>query len=100
VLGSDKKTDIAALKIDASKLPTVAIGDPADLRVGEWVLAIGSPFGFDNSVTVGVFSAKGRSLPDDSAVQFIQTDAPINPGNSGGPLFNARGEVVGINAQI
>jgi len=99
-LGSDKKTDIAALKIDASKLPTVAIGDPADLRVGEWVLAIGSPFGFDNSVTVGVFSAKGRSLPDDSAVQFIQTDAPINPGNSGGPLFNARGEVVGINAQI
>ena len=100
VLGSDKKTDIAVLKIDARNLPTVAIGNPADLRVGEWVLAIGSPFGFDNSVTAGVVSAKGRSLPDDSAVQFIQTDVAINPGNSGGPLFNARGEVVGINSQI
>ncbi len=100
VLGSDKKTDIAVLKIDASNLPTVAIGNPADLRVGEWVLAIGSPFGFDNSVTAGVVSAKGRSLPDDSAVAFLQTDVAINPGNSGGPLFNARGEVVGINSQI
>ena len=100
VLGSDKKTDIAVLKIDAGNLPTVAIGKPADLHVGEWVLAIGSPYGFDNSVTAGVVSAKGRSLPDDSAVQFIQTDVAINPGNSGGPLFNARGEVVGINSQI
>lgn len=100
VLGTDKKTDIAVLKIDASHLPAVAVGNPADLRVGEWVLAIGSPFGFENSVTVGVVSAKGRSLPDDSAVPFIQTDAAVNPGNSGGPLFNARGEVVGINSQI
>lgn len=100
VLGSDRRTDIAVLKIDANHLPTVAIGNPADLRVGEWVLAIGSPFGFENTVTAGVVSAKGRSLPDDSAVPFIQTDAAVNPGNSGGPLFNARGEVVGINAQI
>lgn len=100
VLGSDRKTDIAVLKIEASHLPTVAVGNPADLRVGEWVLAIGSPFGFENSVTAGVVSAKGRSLPDDSAVPFIQTDAAVNPGNSGGPLFNARGEVVGINSQI
>jgi serine protease Do len=100
VLGSDRRTDIAVLKIEASHLPTVAVGNPADLRVGEWVLAIGSPFGFENSVTAGIVSAKGRSLPDDSAVPFIQTDAAVNPGNSGGPLFNARGEVVGINAQI
>lgn len=100
VLGSDRKTDIAVLKIEASHLPTVAVGNPADLHVGEWVLAIGSPFGFENSVTAGVVSAKGRSLPDDSAVPFIQTDAAVNPGNSGGPLFNARGEVVGINSQI
>jgi serine protease Do len=100
VLGSDRRTDIAVLKIDASLLPVVAVGNPDDLQVGEWVLAIGSPFGFDNSVTVGVVSAKGRSLPDGSAVPFIQTDAAVNPGNSGGPLFNARGEVVGINSQI
>ena len=100
ILGSDRKTDIAVLKIEAAHLPTVAIGNPADLQVGEWVLAIGSPFGFENSVTAGVVSAKGRSLPDDSAVPFIQTDAAVNPGNSGGPLFNARGEVVGINSQI
>jgi serine protease Do len=100
VLGRDKKTDIAVLKIDAKNLPTVVIGNPADLKVGEWVLAIGSPFGFENSVTAGVVSAKGRSLPDDSAVPFIQTDVAVNPGNSGGPLFNARGEVVGINSQI
>ncbi|MBL0142365.1 MAG: Do family serine endopeptidase [Betaproteobacteria bacterium] len=100
VLGSDRKTDIAVLKIEASELPVVAVGNPDDLLVGEWVLAIGSPFGFDNSVTVGVVSAKGRTLPDGSAVPFIQTDAAVNPGNSGGPLFNARGEVVGINSQI
>ena len=100
VLGSDPKTDIAVLKIAARGLPTVAIGKPADLSVGDWVLAIGSPFGFDNTVTAGVISAKGRSLADDGAVQFLQTDVAINPGNSGGPLFNGRGEVVGINAQI
>nr|WP_315493818.1 Do family serine endopeptidase [uncultured Rhodoferax sp.] len=100
VLGSDAKTDVAVLKIEASDLPTVAIGKPADLSVGEWVLAIGSPFGLDNTVTTGVVSAKSRTLPDDYTVPFIQTDAAINPGNSGGPLFNARGEVVGINSQI
>jgi serine protease Do len=100
VLGSDKKTDIAVLKIEASHLPIVTIGNPAELQVGQWVLAIGSPFGFENSVSAGVVSAKGRSLPDGSGVPFIQTDAAVNPGNSGGPLFNARGEVVGINSQI
>jgi serine protease Do len=100
VLGSDTKTDIAVLKIDASNLPIVTIGKPSDLNVGEWVLAIGSPFGLDNTVTTGVVSAKSRTLPDDYTVPFIQTDAAINPGNSGGPLFNARGEVVGINSQI
>ena len=99
VLGSDRQSDIAVLKIEAQGLPTVPLGDPRQLRVGEWVLAIGSPFGFENSVTAGVVSAKGRSLPDDSAVPFIQTDAAVNPGNSGGPLFNTRGEVVGINSQ-
>jgi len=100
VLGSDPKTDVAVLKIDAHNLPTVRLGSTRDLQVGEWVLAIGSPFGFENSVTAGVVSAKGRSLPDDSLVPFIQTDVAVNPGNSGGPLFNARGEVVGINSQI
>ena len=100
VLGTDPKTDIAVLKVDAHDLPVVAIGSPTDLKVGEWVLAIGSPFGFENTVTAGVVSAKGRSLPDDSAVPFIQTDVAVNPGNSGGPLFNARGQVVGINSQI
>jgi serine protease Do len=100
VLGSDPKTDVAVLKIDASNLPAVTLGSVDNLRVGEWVLAIGAPFGFENTVTAGVVSAKGRSLPDDSAVPFIQTDAAVNPGNSGGPLFNARGEVVGINSQI
>jgi serine protease Do len=100
VLGIDRPTDVAVLKIDAHGLPTTPLGDPRQLRVGEWVLAIGSPFGFENSVTAGVVSAKGRSLPDDGAVPFIQTDAAVNPGNSGGPLFNARGEVVGINSQI
>jgi len=100
VLGRDDKTDVAVLKIDAKNLPTLPLGNPRDLRVGEWVLAIGSPFGFENSVTAGVVSAKGRSLPDDSFVPFIQTDVAVNPGNSGGPLFNSRGEVVGINSQI
>ena len=100
VLGADPKTDIAVLKIEAKNLPVVKIGRTEDLRVGEWVLAIGSPFGFENTVTAGVVSAKGRSLPDDSSVAFIQTDVAVNPGNSGGPLFNTRGEVVGINSQI
>ncbi|AOW14609.1 peptidase [Hydrogenophaga crassostreae] len=100
VLGSDPRTDVAVLKIDATDLPVVPLGGARDLKVGEWVLAIGSPFGFENSVTAGVVSAKGRSLPDDSLVPFIQTDVAVNPGNSGGPLFNARGEVVGINSQI
>ncbi|MBC7704797.1 MAG: DegQ family serine endoprotease [Rhodoferax sp.] len=100
VLGADPKTDVAVLKIDAKDLPTVTLGKTSDLRVGEWVLAIGSPFGFENTVTAGIVSAKGRSLPDDSAVPFIQTDVPVNPGNSGGPLFNTRGEVIGINSQI
>jgi serine protease Do len=100
VLGADPKTDVAVLKIDAKNLPVVALGNVKDLRVGEWVLAIGSPFGFENTVTAGVVSAKGRSLPSDSGVPFIQTDVAVNPGNSGGPLFNSRGEVVGINSQI
>jgi len=100
VLGRDDKTDIAVLRIAAKNLPTLPLGNPRDLKVGEWVLAIGSPFGFENSVTAGVVSAKGRSLPDDSFVPFIQTDVAVNPGNSGGPLFNARGEVIGINSQI
>ena len=100
VLGSDPKTDVAVLKIDAKNLPVVPIGKSSDLKVGEWVLAIGSPFGLDSTVTAGVVSAKGRSLQDDTNVPFIQTDVAVNPGNSGGPLFNTRGEVVGINSQI
>lgn len=100
VLGADPKTDVAVLRIDAKNLPVVTLGKVSELKVGEWVLAIGSPFGFENTVTAGVVSAKGRSLPDDSAVPFIQTDVAVNPGNSGGPLFNTRGEVVGINSQI
>jgi serine protease Do len=100
VLGADPKTDVAVLKIEARNLPVVPLGNARDLQVGEWVLAIGSPFGFENSVTAGVVSAKGRSLPDDSFVPFIQTDVAVNPGNSGGPLFNTRGEVIGINSQI
>ncbi len=100
MLGADAKTDIAVLKIDAKNLPVLALGNTKDLKVGEWVLAIGSPFGFENTVTAGVVSAKGRSLPDDSYVPFIQTDVAVNPGNSGGPLLNTRGEVVGINSQI
>ncbi len=100
VLGVDPKTDIAVLKIDAKNLPVATLGKTSDLKTGEWVLAIGSPFGFENTVTAGVVSAKNRSLPSDSSVPFIQTDVAVNPGNSGGPLFNARGEVVGINSQI
>ena len=99
-IGADKRTDVALLKINATGLPLVKFGDPAQLKVGEWVVAIGSPFGFDNSVTAGIVSAKGRSLPQENYVPFIQTDVAINPGNSGGPLFNMRGEVVGINSQI
>jgi serine protease Do len=99
VLGSDPKTDVAVIKIDARNLPVVPLGRSTDVKVGEWVLAIGSPFGLENTVTAGVVSAKGRSL-DDGNVPFIQTDVAINPGNSGGPLFNTRGEVVGINSQI
>ncbi len=100
VIGADKRTDVALLKIEATGLPKISQGDPAQLKVGEWVVAIGSPFGFDNSVTAGIVSAKGRLLPQENYVPFIQTDAAINPGNSGGPLFNMRGEVVGINSQI
>ena len=99
-IGADKRTDIALIKIDAPNLPKVTLGDPGKLRVGEWVLAIGSPFGFESSVTAGIVSAKGRSLPQESYTPFIQTDVAINPGNSGGPLFNLKGEVVGINSQI
>jgi serine protease Do len=100
VIGADKRTDVALIKIEATGLPAVRLGDPAKLKVGEWVLAIGSPFGFESSVTAGIVSAKGRNLPSDNFVPFIQTDVAINPGNSGGPLFNLRGEVVGINSQI
>jgi serine protease Do len=100
VIGTDKRTDLALIKIDAAGLPTVRVGDPNRLKVGEWVVAIGSPFEFDNTVTAGIVSAKGRSLPQENIVPFIQTDVAINPGNSGGPLFNMRGEVVGINSQI
>jgi serine protease Do len=100
VIGSDKSTDVALIRIKADNLPQVSIGDPGRLKVGEWVLAIGEPFGFENSVTAGIVSAKGRALPQDNYVPFIQTDAAVNPGNSGGPLLNMRGEVVGINSQI
>lgn len=100
IVGADKRTDVALLKIDASGLPVVKLADPARLKVGEWVVAIGSPFGFDSSVTAGIVSAKGRALPQENYVPFIQTDVAINPGNSGGPLFNLNGEVVGINSQI
>jgi serine protease Do len=100
VIGADRRTDVALIKINASGLPKVTIGNPNLLKVGEWVAAIGSPFGFENSVTAGIVSGKGRSLPQENYVPFIQTDAAINPGNSGGPLFNLRGEVVGINSQI
>ena len=100
VIGSDKGSDVALIKIEATDLPTVKIGKSSDLEVGEWVLAIGSPFGFDHTVTAGIVSAKGRSLPSENYVPFIQTDVAINPGNSGGPLFNLKGEVVGVNSQI
>ncbi|MES9850263.1 MAG: DegQ family serine endoprotease [Candidatus Thiodiazotropha sp. L084R] len=100
VIGKDERSDIALIKIDADDLPVVEIGDSEMLRVGEWVLAIGSPFGFDHSVTAGIVSAKGRNLPSENYVPFIQTDVAINPGNSGGPLFNMEGEVVGVNSQI
>ncbi|MDH5512784.1 MAG: Do family serine endopeptidase [Gammaproteobacteria bacterium] len=100
LVGSDRRSDIALLKIESTGLPTIVIGDPDKLQVGEWVLAIGSPFGFDSSATAGIISAKGRTLPNENYVSFIQTDVPINPGNSGGPLFNLRGEVVGVNSQI
>ena len=100
IVGSDKRSDIALLKIAATGLPTVKIGESAKLESGEWVLAIGSPFGFDHSVTAGIVSATGRALRSETYVPFIQTDVAINPGNSGGPLFNLEGEVVGINSQI
>ncbi len=100
IIGTDRKTDIALIKINAADLPKVTQGNPENLKVGEWVVAIGSPFGFEHSVTAGIVSAKGRSLAQENFVPFIQTDVAINPGNSGGPLFNMRGEVVGINSQI
>ncbi|MDH4451016.1 MAG: DegQ family serine endoprotease [Rhodoferax sp.] len=100
VVGMDKLSDVAVLKINTQDLPTVQIGDPQSSRVGDWVVAIGSPFGFENTVTAGVVSAKSRTLPDESYVPFLQTDVAINPGNSGGPLFNMAGEVIGINSQI
>jgi len=100
VIGVDRRTDVALVKIDAKNLPTVRIGDPSKARVGEWVAAIGSPFGLENTVTAGIISAKSRSLPDETYVPFIQTDVAINPGNSGGPLFNMAGEVIGVNSQI
>jgi serine protease Do len=100
IIGADKRTDVALVKIDATGLPKVMVGDPSKLKVGEWVAAIGSPFGLENTMTAGIVSAKGRALPQENFVPFIQTDVAINPGNSGGPLFNLSGEVVGINSQI
>jgi serine protease Do len=100
VVGLDKRTDVAVLKIEGNQLPVVKLGDPSKLRAGEWVLAIGSPFTFENSVTAGIVSATGRAMPGEDLVPFIQTDVAVNPGNSGGPLFNLNGEVVGINSQI
>ena len=100
LVGTDPRTDVALLKVEGKNLPTLKLGKSDELKVGEWVLAIGSPFGFDHSVTAGIVSAKGRSLPNENYVPFIQTDVAINPGNSGGPLFNLDGEVVGINSQI
>lgn len=100
VVGSDKASDVALLKIAATDLPIVKIGDPSKAKAGEWVVAIGSPYGFDNTVTAGIVSAKARALPDENYTPFIQTDVPVNPGNSGGPLFNLNGEVIGINSMI
>ena len=100
IIGADKRTDVALIKIEATNLPKAVIGDAAALKVGEWVAAIGSPFGLENTMTAGIVSAKGRALPQENFVPFIQTDVAINPGNSGGPLYNLRGEVVGVNSQI
>jgi serine protease Do len=100
VIGSDERSDVALIKVDANDLPVAKIGTSRDLKVGEWVVAIGSPFGFDHSVSAGIISALGRALPSENYVPFIQTDVAINPGNSGGPLFNLSGEVIGINSQI
>ncbi|MEE9574681.1 MAG: DegQ family serine endoprotease [Gammaproteobacteria bacterium] len=100
VIGADERSDLAVLKIEGKRLPTLKLGDSSLLKVGEWVLAIGSPFGFDHSVTQGIISAMGRSLPNENYIPFIQTDVSINPGNSGGPLFNLQGEVIGVNSQI
>ncbi|MCK5669342.1 MAG: DegQ family serine endoprotease [Gammaproteobacteria bacterium] len=100
LIGADERSDLAVLKIEGKRLPTLNLGDSSRLKVGEWVLAIGSPFGFDHSVTQGIISAMGRSLPNENYVPFIQTDVSINPGNSGGPLFNLQGEVIGVNSQI
>lgn len=100
IIGADKRTDVALVKIEATGLPKVTVGDTSKLKVGEWVAAIGSPFGLENTMTAGIVSAKGRALPQENFVPFIQTDVAINPGNSGGPLFNLAGEVVGINSQI
>src|SRR5437870_1786785 len=101
VIGADERTDVAVIKINASNLPIVKLGDPARIKPGQWVLAIGSPFGFENSATAGIISATSRSVPgENNYVPFIQTDVAVNPGNSGGPLFNMAGEVIGINSQI
>ena len=100
LIGADERTDVALLKIEGGNLPVAALGKSSDLQVGQWVLAIGSPFGFDNSVTSGIISALGRQLQDESIVPFIQTDVPVNPGNSGGPLISMDGKVIGINSQI
>src|ERR1700745_3269013 len=100
VIGADERTDVAVIKINGTNLPIVKLGDPARLKPGQWVLAIGSPFGFENSATAGIVSATARSVPGENYVPFIQTDVPVNPGNSGGPLFNMAGEVIGINSQI
>ena len=100
LIGADNKSDLALLKVEGKNLPSVKIGDSDTLKPGQWVFAIGSPFGFDYSVTKGIISALNRSLPTENYVPFIQTDVPINPGNSGGPLLNMKGEVVGINSQI
>ncbi|MBV9317382.1 MAG: Do family serine endopeptidase, partial [Gammaproteobacteria bacterium] len=100
VIGADERTDVAVIKINASSLPIVKLGDPTRIKPGQWVLAIGSPFGFENSATAGIVSATARSVPGENYVPFIQTDVPVNPGNSGGPLFNMSGEVIGINSQI
>src|SRR6267142_1408620 len=99
-IGPDERTDVAVIKISATNLPIVKLGDPSRIKPGQWVLAIGSPFGFENSATAGIISATSRSVPGENYVPFIQTDVAVNPGNSGGPLFNMAGEVIGINSQI